>query len=371
MKTIALEAIQFAVFLGVCWLLQCLWTMPEGFSGAAIGTALAIGLGVSAAAGVAGAAISSHAAGSAADKQSAAADKIAADAKAAADAAKQGFNTATDTANQSITDATKQLEAGITDANGKIDAAKAQQLEALKPYLEAGQISLQQAQEMLGKGGALGPDAKQFSFTPQDWQNDPQYAFIRDEANKALERSAAARGGLYTGGLVKASDRLNTNLTNTFLDSAFARAKGTYDENRTTALARLSGLQGITNLGFSATGVANQDIGNAAQTINSNDLTKELTAAQYKALMAGNVINAGKYSGDVGLRAADIAASAISGKANAQSASDIASANAWNSGLGSVANSVNRAYALYSLPKVTGADINGTNILNPNGTPGK
>lgn len=303
----------------------------------AIIAASAIGAGASLAGGI----IGSRAAKSAAQTQADAADQIK---QQALDAAK--------TATGTVNDATAAANADLTGASGKLDAAKAEQLAALKPYIDAGQISLKQVQDLLSPTGELGKPVAQFQFTSKDYQDDPQYAFIRDEANKALERSAAARGGLSTGGTLKAAARLNTNLTNTFLDSAFGRAKATYDTNRTAAMQRLQlqlgGLENLTGIGYSATGVQNQDIGNAASQINANDVT-----------VAQNKIFAGKYAGDTGLTASQIAANALAGKANATAAGDIGSANAFNAGLGGIANAAQRAAVIYSVPRL-GSPTGGT-----------
>lgn len=328
--------------------------MPFGFIAT---TAALIAAGIGAAGSVAGAAIGAHAAGSAADAQAAAADQIKQQALDAAKTATSTVNTGADTAIANVNAATGAADTDISGASDKLNTAKDQQLQALQPYVDAGKLSLADVQQILGVGGALGPDAKQFSFTPQDYQNDPQYAFIRDQANAALARSAAARGGLFTGGFAKATGRLNTNLTNTFLDSAFNRVKATYDTNRSAALQRLTGLTNLTNLGYSATGVENQDIGNTASQVNANDVNianNKLVAGRY----AGDTgFAASQYAGNTGLTAAQIAANALGAKANAQAAGDIGTATAINQGIGGVINAANRAAVVYSLPKTTGSTL--------------
>lgn len=310
-------------------------------------TALVMG-GLAAAGSIGGAAVSAHAAGSAADKQANAADQIRELALSQADKASGTVNAATDTANQ-------DLATGESRGNDVISQATDAQLAALKPYIDSGQVSLSDLQTLLGPGGPLADPNAQFKFTSKDYANDPGYDFIRQQANTALERSAAARGSLFTGGTVRASDRLNTGLASTHLDEAFNRALATYQTNRQNLTQRIQGLTGITNLGFSATGVQNQDIGNSAQLLNSNiQNTARLTAAQR--------IAAGQYSGNVGLHAADTAANAIGAKAGAQGAADINTASAINSGINGLLGAAN---LVYSLPRTSGGSTPTGNTLVP------
>lgn len=307
-----------------------------------IGTTAALVMGgIGAAGSIGGALIGAHQAGKAVDAQTAAADQIRQDAIAAGDKASSTVNAATDTANATITGANQ----GLTDA-------QAQQLAALKPYIDSGQISLGQLQELLGANGPLAGTQNQFKFTPQDWQNDPQYDFIRQEAERGLQRQAAASGTLATGGTVRAAARLDTGLASTHLDEAFSRALQTYQTNRANVLARISGLTGLTGMGFQATGLENQDIGNTAQTINANQNR-----------VAANKIAAGVYSGDTGLRATQIASDALASRANAQAAGDIAVGNAWNQGIGGAVNAFNPIR--YGLPRTPGVSNTGNTLYAP------
>lgn len=281
-------------------------------------TAAIIGGALAATGAVAGSAISAHAASSAADKQATAADQIK---QQAIDAGK----VASDTVTKATADANAGLTSTTTGANQQLDAAKQQQLDALKPYIDAGQVSLPELQQLLGTNGPLGSQSN-FSFTPQDWQNDPGFAYIQQQQQQGLDRSAAARGTLFSGGTAKATARLQSNLASTHLDDAFNRAIQTYDTNRQNVITRIQGLTGLTNTGLSATNTQNTDIGNTAQLQNQNTVG---TADR----IAANQIAAGTYVGNTGLRAADIAASATGAKAAAQGAGDIGVASAINSGI--------------------------------------
>lgn len=335
----------------------------------ATSTAIIAASAIGVAGSVAGSVIGGNAAKSAAQTQAAAADKIGADAKAAADKASGIVTDASAAANQKIDLANQQ----ITDASGKIDAAKTEQLKQLKPYLDAGQISLAQLQAMLAPGGELSSTGdlaqNKFSFTSDDWRNDPGYEFERQQAQTALDRSAAARGVLGTGGAVKATARLETGLADAQLNSAFKRSLDTYNVNRTATLQRLglqvNGLQQLTGEGLQATGAANTDIGNAASQVNANDNRKAVNTVQQGA----NDLATGKYVGDTGLRAAQIAAEATGAKATAQAAGDIGQANAINNGLTGVTRGVGSALIWGSGIPATPSAATGNTVLGPDGNP--
>jgi hypothetical protein len=306
-----------------------------------VGTTAALIMGGLAAAGAVGsAAVSSHAASSAADKTSAAADQIR---QQALDAAK----TASGTVNDATTQANQDIQSGADTGHAAVQAARDTQLAALQPYIDAGQLSLTDAQKILSENGPLGAGS-QFSFGPQDYQNDPGYEFIRQQSQQALDRSAAARGASFTGGTIRATDRLQSGLAATHLDDAFNRALATYTTNRQNVLSRLQGLTHLYDTGYSATGVANQDIGNTAQTENADAINSSRQ-------IAANKIAAGEFSGNAGLKAAAIGADALSSKAGAQAGADIATGTAINSGIGGVVNAAQNV--IYSLPRATGMTI--------------
>lgn len=299
--------------------------MPVGLT-----TALVMG-GLAAAGSIGGAAINAHAAGKASDTQAAAADQIGADAKVAADKAATSVTDATKTANQTLTDAQQK------------------QLDALAPYIKSGQISLDQLNQLFGPDGPLASPSSQFSFTSKDFDsNDPGYQFIRDQARQQVMREAAAHGTALGGGTEKALGRYESGLASTHLDAAFNRTLSTYQTNRQNLIQRITGLQNITGLGFGAVGQQDADIGNTATGI------------------ARNTMFAGEYAGDTGLKASQIAAEALAGKANAQAAGDVATGNAWSSGISGVANGLSAALGykkpasvpLYSRAPGTGFDPN-------------
>jgi hypothetical protein len=103
-------------------------------------------------------------------------------------------------------------------------------------------------------------------FSASDFQTDPGYQFRLSEGQKALDRSAAARGGLFSGEQLKANDQYNQN----FASNEYQNAYNRYQQNRTTKYNFLSNAAGggqtsATELGrVGASYSAN--IGNALQT---------------------------------------------------------------------------------------------------------
>jgi len=93
-------------------------------------------------------------------------------------------------------------------------------------------------------------------FTMDKFQADPGYAFRLKEGQKTLERSAAARGGLLSGGTGKALQRFGQEFGSQEYTNAFNR----YQAERE---ARLRPLQSLTGMG-QTTG---QQVSQAGQTM--------------------------------------------------------------------------------------------------------
>ena len=96
-------------------------------------------------------------------------------------------------------------------------------------------------------------------FTMDKFQADPGYAFRLKEGQKQLERSAAARGGLLSGGTGKALQRFGQEMGSQEYTNAFNR----YQAERT---ARLQPLQSLTGMGQTTA----QQIGQQGQQMATN-----------------------------------------------------------------------------------------------------
>jgi hypothetical protein len=78
-------------------------------------------------------------------------------------------------------------------------------------------------------------------FGMQDFQIDPGYAFRMSEGLKSLDRQAAARGGLISGGALKAAQRYGQDLGSQEYQNAFNR----YQVNRSNQLTPLQSMAGM------------------------------------------------------------------------------------------------------------------------------
>jgi hypothetical protein len=95
-----------------------------------------------------------------------------------------------------------------------------QQRGFLQPYQEPGLNALARIQAGIAPGGEFARP-----FTMDQFQADPGYAFRLSEGQKALERQAAARGGLISGSALKAASRFGQDMGSQEFQNAFARAQ--------------------------------------------------------------------------------------------------------------------------------------------------
>lgn len=152
-----------------------------------------------------------------------------------------------------------------------------------KPWLEAGQNALTRLTSGLAKGGEFGTP-----FSQTNWQQDPGYAFRLAEGQRALDRSAAARGGLISGNALKAAERYGQEMGSQEYQNAFNRY---YRERE----AMLNPLQSLAGVGQTTA----QSLGGAAQTTGTNIGNYALTGAanQGNALLAGAAGRSSAYQG--------------------------------------------------------------------------
>ena len=124
------------------------------------------------------------------------------------------------------------------------------QVELQEPWRQAGITALNK----------LTPLATEYTpFGMDQFQQDPGYAFRMSEGMKALERSAAARGGLLSGSTLKGAQRYGQDLASQEYMNAFNR----YQAERN---ARLNPLQSLAGVGQTAT----NQLGQAGQTMAGN-----------------------------------------------------------------------------------------------------
>jgi hypothetical protein len=126
----------------------------------------------------------------------------------------------------------------------------------------------------------FGSAAKSFSMA--DFQADPGYAFRMSEGMKALDRSAAARGGLISGAALKGASRFGQDLASSEYTNAFNRYQ-------TERAARLNPLQSIMGAGQSSANTLTNAAGNMGQGVAQAAIAGgNAQASQY--MNTGNVL---------------------------------------------------------------------------------
>jgi hypothetical protein len=105
-----------------------------------------------------------------------------------------------------------------------------------------------------------------------DFQQDPGYAFRMSEGLKALDRTAASRGGLLSGATLRGATRYGQDMASQEYTNAFNR----YQTNRSNQLNPLQSLMGA---GQTAAG----NVGAAGQAYASNAGNAYMNAADARA----------------------------------------------------------------------------------------
>ena len=199
------------------------------------------------------------------------------------------------------------LGGALINSSATRDAA-AQQAEAARYAAEIQQqIYNQQRQDQTpwreaGMRALTGMENADFSrdFQARDFKADPGYAFRLAEAQKAMERSAAAKGSLQSGGFMKGLTRYSQDAASQEYGNAYNR----FNADRDRRFGRLSQLAGFGT--------------------NANQMNAQ--AGQNYANQVGNI----------GMN-----------NANAQGAAGIAQANAWSGAFNNAGNQASN-YFLYS-----------------------
>jgi len=149
------------------------------------------------------------------------------------------------------------LGAYSSNRASKTQAQAAQQgLDAQERMFER-QNELQEPFRQAGIGALnkLIPLSDYTKFGPEQFQQDPGYAFRLSEGMKALDRTAASRGGLLSGAMLKGAQRYGQEMGSQEYMNAFNR----YQTERNAQLNPLQSLAGLGQTSTNAlTGVAGQ-----------------------------------------------------------------------------------------------------------------
>lgn len=163
---------------------------------------------------------------------------------AAANAQNQATQMAMIAQAQQAAQAQNALQQGQTQAVGALNRG----MEAYTPYQTVGVDAINQLAKLYGPTG----EYTQMPTLAQ-LQMDPSYAFREQQGMKALQQSAAARGGLLSGSTLKGIQQYGQDLASTEYGNAYNR----FMANR---LAATQALQGLGGAGLTAAG----GIGNLA-----------------------------------------------------------------------------------------------------------
>lgn len=173
-------------------------------------------------------------------------------------------------------------KAADTQAQASADSAAAQermfdkQTELQKPWREAGEQALNK----------LTPLALNYEkFGMGQFQQDPGYAFRLSEGQKALDRSAAARGGLISGSALKAATRYGQDMGSQEYTNAFNRYQ-------TERAAQLQPLQSLAGLGQTSANTMSQAASNLGSQL-GQDYTNAANARASGYVGQANAISGG------------------------------------------------------------------------------
>lgn len=295
----------------------------------------------------------------------AAAKEAAAKAQEAQDRATQA---AQDYARASFQDQQKQFEQTYGAAQDAYQNAYTQQMGLQNPYREAGLTAQQQMMQLLGLGGdtnAAGYGRFAGNFDNTKFEQDPGYAFRQEEGMRALERSAAARGGLLSGNMLKGVQRFSQGLASQEYQNAFNR----YQTERASQLGALQPLMGAgqnaANVMTNAAGAYGQNtaqnafargaanVGNI-QNLYGTQSNLALQQGENTARNAYNVAQAAQQGamnlGNAGATAAynvgNAQAAGLTNAAQARASGYVGSSNAMANALGSIGSAAAN-YPLY------------------------
>ena len=217
-----------------------------------------------------------------------------------------------------------KTQAGAADRASELQREMFEQTRADQaPYREAGYNALAELQRTAGNV----PGA--FKFGAGDYQADPGYAFRLSEGQKALDRQAAARGGLISGGALKAATRFGQEMGSQEFGNAYNRALTSY----------------------------------------GTDVARENQLYNRQAALAGIGQTSTNLVGQAGHNYATSAGNLMTGGAAAQAAGQVGVANALTGGLGTYLNYSQGTALTNALRGGYGSGSNYAAVTNPYFTP--
>jgi hypothetical protein len=181
-------------------------------------------------------------------------------------------------------------DASVGEQRRQYDLSRADQ----QPFLTAGTGAVNQLATDLRPGGRFA-SATPFNF---QYSEDPGYGFRMSEGIKALDRSAASRGGLLSGATMKGAQRYGQDLASQEYNNAFNRYVTGFNANtgeRNQLYNRLAGVAGTgqTTAGQLASQGANMasNVGNAYMSSAANTGNAAMAAAGQRQSAFGGAAN--------------------------------------------------------------------------------
>lgn len=189
-----------------------------------------------------------------------------------------GASSAADTAAQASGAASA---ASIAEQRRQYDQNRADQA----PYLAAGTESVNRLKDGVRYGGEFG-STRPFDFQ-YDQNADPGTAFRMSEGIKALDRSAAARGGLLSGATLKGVERYGSDLGSQEYNNAFNRYVTGFNANTGERNSLFNRLSGVAGTGQTATGQIGVQGTNMASNIGNLNMTSAANTGNAAMAAAG------------------------------------------------------------------------------------
>jgi hypothetical protein len=208
---------------------------------------------------------------------------------------------------QALDDANALLQQSQGVVNQGYDAAAS----TINPFYQAGTAGLSQLQQL-----AMGQGVPEFLAT------NPAYQFRQQEAQKALERSAAQRGGLLSGQFARALQE---------------RSQGLASEEFGNAFNRLSSVVGMgQQAGTQLAGLQTQRAGQLTGLLGSRAGLRERAGERFAntiAAQAENRARGGQLQAGIGQQFAGSLADLMRSRGDAVATGQVGQANAYNQGL--------------------------------------
>lgn len=239
--------------------------------------------------------------------------------------------TAADMSTQAGAGAVQNMQTQLATNAQNVNAAVPQANALLDPYAQTGAQATTNLQTMMAN-----------PLTAQNLSTyDPGYQFRIDQANKALQSSAAARGGALEGGTMSALQAQSQNLASSEYQNAFNRQ-----------MAQQQQLLNTANMGMGAANTQGSNLTGAAQFLANQGMTGAQNIGNWMiqpAQYAGTSLMTGAQNmAQNAMSAGQSVANLMSGAGNAQASGIMGAANAWSGALGGVSNAAN-SYLNYGL----------------------